>query len=194
MTDVVSKLKALGYRPLKDGAGKSSSHLEFSDQIGFPLPDDYRAFLSAFPETGVFDRQVAFSGSERSPWAADGREVLEVLYARCPDPSNDLFMLRTQYADQIPAHFLPIGQVTGANLLCLDLRNESLGQVYVWDHEHMDDARGGFYLVANGFSAFVDLLRALEQIQPKAGPKLVKKELPDTLKARVAELLKNKGN
>jgi hypothetical protein len=101
-------------------------------------------------------------------------------------------MVRRQYADQIPAYFLAIGLITGANLVCLDLRSESLGQVYVWDHEHMDDARAGFYLTAASFGAFIESLHEARSEPRKDGPKLVKKELSDTLKTRVAELLKNK--
>ncbi|WP_158253747.1 SMI1/KNR4 family protein [Chromobacterium alticapitis] len=192
MAEIISSLTALGYRPLKGALDKPLNCIELDDQIKSALPDDYCAFLSAFPETGVFDKQIVFSALEKSPWAADGKEVLEVLYASCSDKNNDLLTLRTQYAEQLPAHFFVIGQVTGANLVCIDLRNESRGKVYVWDHEHIDDAHGGLYWVANDFSAFVDLLHVSEQATTIASPKLVRMELSDVLKARVAELMKNK--
>src|ERR1700736_5110579 len=102
MTNVVSTLAALGYRPLNGGDGASQYHVELSKQIGFALPDDYREFLSAFPSTGRFDRQVAFSGIEKSPWSSAGLEILEVLYNQSADRRNDILAARRQYADQMP--------------------------------------------------------------------------------------------
>lgn len=193
MSSIAKSLKKLGYRPLKSSEGlPRQGYSGLARQIGFNLPADYLAFLSDFPLTGVFDRQVVFIGKEKSPWAADGQEVLEVLYAQSSDKNNDLLKLRGQYSEQIPPHFLAIGQVTGANFVCLDLRDEFLGRVYVWDHEHLDDVRAGFYLTAYSFSEFIELLDAGYE-QPSQGAALVKMELSDSLKARIAELKRKNG-
>lgn len=190
MQDIASKLGSLGYHPLKPNVSVPLSQIELLQKIEFSLPRDYQEFLSRFPETGIFDKQVVFSGIERSPWAANGREVLEVLYAQCPSHENDLLALRTQYVGRLSNHFLIIGQVTGANFVCMDLRTNSYGQVYVWDHEHIVDSSDGFYLAAPNFSSFVESLREFKPERATDGPKLVKKEFSDTLTARATELLK----
>jgi hypothetical protein len=40
----------------------------------------------------------------------------------------------------------------------LDLRPETFGRVYFWDHEHNADETG-LYLVADDFVSFVDQLK-----------------------------------
>jgi SMI1/KNR4 family protein SUKH-1 len=187
VSSIVSKLTSLGYTPRNGGAPKADGLQNPADRVGFLLPRDYREFLTAFPVTGRFDRQIVFSGIEKSPWAADGLEMLEAMYAQCSDPLDDLLEVRKQYGDQIPSHFLAIGLLIGANQLCLDLRTESLGKIYVWDHEHFDDARKGFYLAAPSFTAFVDLLHEDQRKAREEGPKLVKMELSDSLKALLAQ-------
>lgn len=142
----------------------------------------------------MFDRSVGFSGLEPSPWAADGSEYLEVLYGYSSDKRHDLLGVRDQFSgDQLPLHLLAIGQVTGANLVCLDLRATTLGRIYLWGHEHLDDDRAGLYLVTESFTKFVDSLVAKEIAQPENGPKMVKAELSQTLRMRAAELIKKKA-
>lgn len=193
MFNYSSKLAELGYRPLKDEGGMAGyDAVPPAGDIGLKVPEDYLEFLSAFPLTGVFDKRVIFSGIQASPWAANGKEVLEVLYGHCSDKNNDLTKVREQYMAQLPAYFLVVGQVTGANLICLDMRSASFGHVYIWDHEHLGDDQMGFYLAAKSFDAFFKSLRLEDDDLPGGGPKLVKMDLSASLKARVEGLLKNK--
>ena len=193
MFDDSSKLAQLGYRKLKDDhAATSSNALPLIARSELEIPQDYQEFLAIFPLTGIFDKTVVFSGIEASPWAANGNEVLEVIYGYCTDRNNDLMTVREQYLAQLPIYFLVIGQVTGANLICLDLRPTSFGNVYLWDHEHFGGDLDGFYLVANSFASFVESLRLEDDRLSANGPKLVKMDLSDSLKMRIADMLKSK--
>lgn len=193
MVDYASKLETLGYRLFKASDAAASVNADaLLAQLPLNFPEDYRNFLTAFPRTGVFDEKVVFSGIQASPWASNGLEVLEVLYGYCSSKNNDIAKVREQYLSQVPAHFLAIGQVTGANLVCLDLRQASFGRVYVWDHEHLGGSDEGFYLAAPSFSAFFESLKVAEEQPATGGPKLVKMQLSDTLRARAAEILKNR--
>lgn len=193
MFDYSSRLALLGYRPLRgedDATNVDAKSL--LEHVGFDVPEDYREFLCAFPRAGVFDKRTVFSGIQASPWASDGSEVLEVLYGYCSNKSNDLIKVRERYRVQLPAHFLAIGQVTGANLICLDMRRVSFGRIYVWDHEHLGGDEEGFYLAAESFIAFIESLRFGDEQPSARGAKLIKMELSDALRARAAEILKNR--
>lgn len=193
MSNISYKLNALGLRPLK--ADVHTLHNNYAAQLeekGLLVPNDYQTFLLDYPLTGVFDNQIVFSGKDTSPWATNGLEVLEVLYGKCSDTQNDLLKVRDQLSDQLPSDFLPIGQVTGANFVCLCLRKESLGEVYVWDHEHENNARQGLYFVTSSFSEFVNLLHEAKVNLSTPPSKLIKMEISDSMKARVNELLATK--
>ncbi|WP_321818771.1 MULTISPECIES: SMI1/KNR4 family protein [unclassified Paraburkholderia] len=192
MIDVTEKLKNLGYRPLKnDDIGATATFVDLLERDVGRLPEDYKEFLKARPWTGIFDDQIGFEGSEKSPWASLGVEILECLYGRCPDKSNDITAIRERLLQKLPSNVLAIGEVTGANFVCIYLDEKMFGGVCLWDHEHEENVRQGIYKVAPSFSEFIDLLRKMEQ--PAATQaKIVKVEISDALKARVAELNRNK--
>lgn len=193
MFDYSNKFDELGYRPLKETLGAPSYNaLSFIERARFKVPADYQEFLGVFPLSGVFDKNVIFSCIQSSPWASNGNEALEVIYGCCPDTNNDLMKVREQYLAQLPEHFFVIGQVTGSNLICLDMRSVSFGYVYLWDHEHLGDNQHGFYLIAKSFTAFVEALRLVDDRLPENGPKLLKMDLTEFLKGKIAEVLKNK--
>ncbi|MGV2288359.1 SMI1/KNR4 family protein [Trinickia sp. YCB016] len=193
MMNVDEKLQGLEYRPLvNDGNEIDADYLDALGKVGCNLPADYKDFFKRYPLTGVFDKKIGFAGKEKSPWASDGVEVLECLYGQCSIASSDLMAVRAQLLEQLPVNMLAIGQVTGANFVCINLSEELFGAIYLWDREYLEDARHGLYAIAVSFSEFIDLLRELKEEPVAAQPKFVKAELSETLKARVAELLKNK--
>ena len=194
MFDYSSKLTQLGYRQFEDANDVADcSALSLIERFQLKVPVDYQEFLRSFPLTGVFDKKVVFSGIETSPWAANGNEVLEVFYGCCTNKNNDLMKVREQYLTQVPAYFLVIGQVTGANLICLDMRPASFGYVYLWDHEHLGSDLESFYLVAKSFTSFIESLQLGDDHLAVGSPKLVKMDLSDTLKARIADMKSKQG-
>jgi SMI1-KNR4 cell-wall len=194
MSSISYKLNALGLRPMKADvhALQNSNYSALLAEKGFLVPNDYQTFLLDHPLTGVFDNQIVFSGKDTSPWATNGLEVLEVLYGQCSDTQNDLLKVCDQLSNQLPLDFLPIGQVTGANFVCLCLRKESFGEVYVWDHEHDNDVRQGLYFVTSSFSEFVNLLHEAKVKPSMQASKLIKMEISDSMKKRVNELITKK--
>lgn len=192
--NISDHLRDLGYRPL--GGGAFNVDAEFATSLlneRGRFPEDYETFLRDHPLTGVFDSQVGFEGSEKSPWASGDGEILECLYGQCPDKRNDLKSVWEQLSNELPSDMLPIGQVTGANFVCISLNEAAFGTICLWDHEHMDDARHGIYTIAPSFHEFVKLLKRVEARPVEGRTKLVRMEISEALKARVARLNKSKG-
>jgi SMI1 / KNR4 family (SUKH-1) len=204
MSDIAEKLDAFGLRPIrpfgpsvitlpKPWDDSPYSYPEILEQRGFHLPADYRTYLLAHPQTVTLQKEVVFSPRDRSPWIAkSGSETLEVLFGKGPDSSSDLLAMCDSDQSLMP-DFLPIGEVGFANLVYLCLRKESLGEIYVWDHEH-DDEVDGLYYVTSSFTAFVDMLQEVDPAIIAARPKstfVPTEEIPEEMK-RLVEEYKNR--
>lgn len=126
---------------------------------GYPLPQEYMDFLSEFPDTGMFDAEggVVVEGKERLSGNHNGWYSIAMLYAACSDKRYDLGAIasRPVYDGDVPRYVLLVGDDVLGNMFCLDLRPETFGRVYFWDHAHSADETG-LHLVADDFVSFVD--------------------------------------
>ena len=154
MVSSYSKLKSLKYRPFSNmvAIGCVREHSPWSH---LPLPLDYIEFLEAYPNTGIFDEEVACKGIESSECAPDGIYPITMLFATCDKESYDLIGLNNMDSD-LPAYLLLIGDDVGGNYFCMDLREKEIGNIYFLDHEIPMES--GLVLLASSFSDFVDRL------------------------------------
>lgn len=157
MFSMAEKLIKAGYRPLINTDDFDSITLKtLPETIGYSVPDDYLQFVIDFPNTGIFDDDVLCSGIDPAPCAPDRLYPITLLYASCSTDYCDLLKLRDIQCE-IPQHFLIIGNDDSGNYFCLDLREESLGNVYFLFHE--EEIETGLYLLANDFTSFIGSLR-----------------------------------
>ncbi|MFC0677968.1 SMI1/KNR4 family protein [Lysobacter korlensis] len=159
MMTLSQKLAALMYRPYIDTDRHDPAVFANLPQIvGYPIPEEYMDFLRDFPSTGMFDVEgdVIVKGVEQLPGNHDGRYAVSMLFAACSDERYDLMEIarRPLYGGDTPRYVLQIGDNEFGNAFCLDLRRESFGKVYYWDHESGADETG-LYLVADDFTSFV---------------------------------------
>jgi len=130
------KLSQLGPRLL----GKKSNDLEraikSAEQI-LPISGSFREILLTFGGAVVFDNGAKFTSDEQSPLNdKDGYLNLEVLYGLGKD-KNCIEQKAAQYAGELPASFVPVGESSGGNLVCVD----GNGVVHLWDHESQRNER-----------------------------------------------------
>lgn len=119
------------------------------------LPLDYLQFLCEYPNTGIFETEVACAGALPAPCAPDNIYPITLLYARCSDAVHDLMQLRSNQYD-LPLSDVLIGVDDGGNDFVLDLSSQHFGQIYfIFSEEGYERGR---YLVAESFSDFVDRL------------------------------------
>lgn len=119
-----------------------------------PVSERYRGALSAFGGAAiVFDKGARFIPDQPSPLNdKQGYQCLEVLYGMGAD-KNSIEQKAAQYVGELPASFIPIGEASGGNLICVG----GDGAVYLWDHESERDE--GVWRVA---ASVDDFLRRLE--------------------------------
>lgn len=113
---------------------KKSSDLELAIKSAehlLTMSGSYREILLAFGGAIVFDNGAKFTSDEQSSLSdKDGYLILEVLYGLGKD-KNCIDQKAAQYAGELPASFVPLGESSGGNLVCVD----GNGVVYLWDHE-----------------------------------------------------------
>lgn len=133
--------------------------------VGHALPSSYLKFLTEFPNTGMFelDNGAYVKGIEKLSGNHDSLYGLGMLFAGCSDKRYDLLQRaakRPYYEGAFPGYMLEIGDNSGGDAFCLDLRPEKLGTVYYWDHENSSNEKKGLYLITHDFESFVNGLRA----------------------------------
>jgi hypothetical protein len=164
MASQFENLRTLQYHPfVETDSFDASAFAELAQVAGYPIPEDYLSFLKEFPNTGMFNIEgtVGIYGLEKLPGNHDGGYALDMLYAGCSDKRYDLIEVakNANHEEGTPSHDLPVGDNSFGNVFCLDLRPETFGKVYFWDHEHGPDV-SGLYLVAHDFVSFVNGLQA----------------------------------
>jgi len=187
MKDLIEKINSFGPTKLSvDFDLNSPVCVELPDNV----PSDYLEYLEKYPYTVVFEKEVKFKAKIASPWSSAGIEALEVLYGFSRDKNNNLFTLIENEEKGLPHSMLPIGQATGANYICMSLRDYDYGCVYILDHERFDEANG-LFLIETSFEKFLELLR-IGEVECEGQSELKTMSLSVSLQARIAEALKKK--
>ena len=110
----------------------------FEEQIGRPLPDDYRRFLLAGAVPACADAPA-------NPYT----EILHSLYdLGGADTDSNLGANYAARPRELPAWFLPIGEAFGV-ILGIWLSGVQQGKVFQWDSDHEEVAE-----VAGSFDGF----------------------------------------
>jgi hypothetical protein len=163
MASKFENLRTLQYQPfVKTDNFDATAFTELVQVVGYPIPEHYFDFLKEFPSTGVFevDGGVVIKGIELLSGNHDGWYSISMLYAKCSDEYYDLVNIarRPDYDGDTARYALRIGEDLLGNGYCLDLRPDTFGKVYFWDHEHSADETG-LHLVAHDFVSFVNGLK-----------------------------------
>ena len=165
MMPVYENLLKLNYRPyIRADSHDPSIFAALPKIIGYALPTSYLDFLTAFPNTGMFELEngAYIKGLEKLSGNHNYLYGLDMLFAGCSDKDYDLVeraAKRPYYDGAFPDYVLEIRDNSGGDAFCMDLRPSTLGAIYYWDHENSSNERHGLYLVARDFESFVNELQ-----------------------------------
>jgi hypothetical protein len=102
---------------------------ELEGRLGFELPEPYRRFL------------LRTNGGQPTPdrlfvpgWHGKST-CLAWFYGVQGGPHYDLAANAERMAEWLPDGFVPIGEDSGGNCVCLATKAPHSGRVYFWDHE-----------------------------------------------------------
>jgi hypothetical protein len=96
---------------------------------------------------------------EAAPLALEQAFPLDKLFASSSGSGEDVLAVRREdQADlEIPPYLLLIGGDLFGDYYCMDLRAESFGKIYFWDHQELTEH--SLSLVGNDFRSFIGNLR-----------------------------------
>ncbi|NMD72233.1 SMI1/KNR4 family protein [Bacillus sp. DNRA2] len=141
-----------------DAFGKASEELliELEEFIGFPLPDDYKKFLSEYNGGTSKVRYSKFFVNELN------QEIpLDVLYGIGVNSTFDLSVCFEEFEEDLLPNSLIIGDDPGAGLIVLVTDVENYG-VYYWDHSFyfpQSSEEENTYKIADSFKDFINGLK-----------------------------------
>lgn len=149
----------------KQLTGQDLSDLE--DALGQTLPADYKDFMLK-ANGGTPKEDLAFNYSDVTTNRSNDTDLRElfILYKEeHNDAFDDILRIYNSMVDEklIPPFFLPIGDDSGGNPICMNLFQEEYGSVWFCDHEleNMDTGFLATSKVANSFTDFINSLYPL---------------------------------
>jgi SMI1 / KNR4 family (SUKH-1) len=144
--------------------GASAEQIEsVEEELGVELPDDYRRFLERHNGGDLEDNFL--------PPKADASA--RYLYSAGPNADDDIYDLVSAAAfyrpgspadPEIDADYLPIGEDDGGNVICLKVRGDDGGAVYLWSHDAFENTNP-FTRLADSFEAFFESLRPIDELE-----------------------------
>jgi hypothetical protein len=141
-------LSQLAARLLDEKSDDFGLALKSAEQV-VPMSVSYRTILLQFGGAIVFDNGAKFTSDELSPLSdKDGYQTLEVLYG-LGNGQHSILRKGEQYSGELLPSFVPIGESSGGNLICVD----GNGGVHLWDHESLLDE--GTWRIAASIDEFL---------------------------------------
>lgn len=135
--------------------------------------DDYRELLLNYKDL-FFDDEISFVPIENTPYTSeDTTQSFDGFFHLQGD--DNLEKQIECYYSRMPKSLIPIGECSGGNLICLEVKTETFGKVYFWDHENefegkkmagiisleesIDEYWENLYLVSNSLFDFLNSLK-----------------------------------
>jgi cell wall assembly regulator SMI1 len=124
---------------------------QFEEKYGITLPKNYAGFLLKYGGRTTGD-YCLYTSHEPNPDVSEW-EYNEVSYFLGNDIVNNVDVVQEEFEGKL----FPIAHSTFGDYVCIGLRDEYLGKIYLWvhDEEWRDELRKRVYLVANSLEEFI---------------------------------------
>jgi len=135
----------------------------FEQQNGFKLPNEYVEFLKEYnggrPEANIVKlKECEFDSCLISSFFGVNR-----------DDNNHILYQFNILKKRIPGECIPIADVEGGNVICLNLSADRNGYIYLWDHE-VELVYGEKITIDNMCfvaKSFTEFLKMIERYNPQ---------------------------
>jgi SMI1 / KNR4 family (SUKH-1) len=152
---------AVGFQRALPGASKAEIE-RVEEELGIELPDDYRRFLERTGGGYLEDNFLAPEAEANvrylySPGPNDEEHIFDLLSAA------EFYSPASPSDPSIDPDYLPTGEDDGDNVICLKVRGEDSGAVYLWAHDAFANT-DPFERVADSFGDFFERLRPIDEL------------------------------
>lgn len=126
----------------------------FQEYFDYEVSTEYQYILERY--TGIYIREnYGFKSLEKTPLTDENGFDAVSFFFPLKD-RNNIFAKYEMYKQQLPMNLIPIGELDGGNLLCL---NRVTNGIYIWIH---DEAGRNTHLVQNNMYDFILSFREME--------------------------------
>lgn len=136
---------------------------ELQRQTNCELPKDYIEFVKMYGGFS-FEEYVNFTYLEKNPRDSDKGDIDVFFGFFLENISYDIIHEYRCYCERIPVNCLPIASA-GGNVVCLSVKGNDKGSVYLWDHNSEEAVEEGeepgtsnIYLLSHSFDNFINSL------------------------------------
>lgn len=139
----------------------------FEKMLGKSLPSDYKNFMMK-NNGGTPEEDLSFSFIDVATNSTNNSDIRE-LFVFYDDEHNDNFddIVRIYNSmvneNLIPSFFLPIGDDSGGNPICMNLSENEYGSIWFCDHE-LENKDTGFLVFSKIADSFTEFLSALYKL------------------------------
>lgn len=153
---------------------------DFEKRSGLKLPHEYVTFLKRYNGGRPESNNVELKGCELEACS------VEAFFGVNLDTTNNIADNYELLKKRIPKECVPIADVSGGNIICINLSKGKNGYIYLWDHDvellHGENITiDNMYLVAK---SFIEFLNMIKKHNPKnsdlSGYKIISVEIMDT--------------
>jgi len=138
-------------------------------KLGARFPEDYRQFLLAMDGGVAEDYRGLLVSVREQPKMQD---ILE-FYTVSQDQGHDILgeLVGYDFNQRVPDFIIPIGRFIGDYMLCISLRKEDYGRMYIWaprelwntEDEVLIKFERDLFFLANSFNEFLDKLQPIAE-------------------------------
>ena len=136
----------------------------FEKKMGLSFPIDYKAFMMQV-NGGTPEEDLVFNFIDvitNKTNSSDLRELFVFYEEQEDDSFDDIYRIYNTMVEEktIPHFFLPIGDDSGGNPICMNLSKNEYGSIWFCDHE-LENKETGYLAsskIANSFTEFLDRL------------------------------------
>lgn len=132
---------------------------EIEEKYNGRLPKEYIQFLEKYSGGEPEDNIIELPNTEIRSIS------VRLFFGICDERISDIFYNIDIYKGRIPINTIPIADVDGGNLLCMNLNSDGYGHIYYWDHDEELQYEIGeigikdLYYVASSFNELLNNIK-----------------------------------
>ena len=161
MENKISQLGGIRNNPLCGNIKEENGNdfLELEEFVAKNLPEMYKDFYKMFGPFS-FNNVVNVLCIDSIPVSSNKKVNIDYFFSVRRNSKCSILKLLHDYAEQLPAHLLPICQGEPGDLVCINLNQTNYGEIFYWHHESPEG--NDLFLIAKNFDDFLSKLEVFE--------------------------------
>lgn len=137
--EIEKKLESSGIKPRFTNIHYDQEILNLENEFDISFPEDYKKFILKYGET-TCENDIGYIAKKNNILSLENSYEMIVDFYGLESNNFNLCKLINTFLGRMPYSIIPIADCPGGNQICIGVKGEVLGKVYLWDHEKELDA------------------------------------------------------